>query len=911
MASRLSRGGAFLQEILAFGENTGSRPLQETAATPVAQGWRQAVSGGASDLFSRRLTAEGLTESEALARLQRGLCCLSQETPQWLLLLRRVVPERAVIGEVPRLLTEVVLPKCRRVFAASLFSLRVPAAIAQQLETHCRQLLEVAAVNPTAGAWEAFEERPFLARLLATRVNQWLRSCRTLAQRLQRDRLEIEQSLLGGRSLQVTELTFGLSDRHQEGETVARLVSAPGLAFFYKPRSLEPERVLAVFFDALRPVGITLPPLPEMVARSRYGWVAEVSQASLLAREQVQRWFFTAGHLAAVAWLLGLSDLHWENVVAGEDGPVVVDGETWCRPLTVFDPKEDSDILASGLVTFPMNGPSGLRDDGAFLGGHRPGARSLPLFAGQPVDPCQYREEIVAGARDALEKLLWAWRSGQLRLPFNELSRLQVRWVARPSEAYASFFRSALQNSRVRECWQLSVLAETRWRGPLAAGMDIRALVPFLRAETLALHSFAVPRLTLPAARRCGVVRRSGQQQILLRLRRLDHKFIKHQLAVLTASLHSLREGPRAGLRQAASEVAAALRQGEAALGLEVGPFLRRGWAGWALAWAAWARASGDATARQRARQYLERLQGELQGGIPGSWLPGYASGFGGVVYAFFACGCWLEEPTFCELARGLAKEALGRSEPLEHLDVEAGVAGLLLGVAETVRGLPELHEALESGAASLLAAVQGAAANGGKSIWKPGFAHGISGVAAALLRVAEATGNRRWAREAVWLLEREPRAGTWWAEAELPAGETVSVGLNGWCHGPAGALAARKLVPAELGTPHLARQNAEAYARLIPLKLSSPLSLCCGSIGRSEISLIIGELAGDERLMDEATKLAALLFSSGLWRRELDPKGGLFDGLPGFLFHLSRLLLPGQLGSVLVGGVEGAKPWT
>lgn len=902
MASSLNLGVAFLHEILACGEKEGSSSLSSGAlALAIADSWRRAVSGGVGEFFPRRLAAEGLSEEEILARLQRGLCYWAEKTPRWLLLLQRVVPAEATVGEVPRLLARAAGRTCHRRFRVPLFSSGVPAALARQLEAQLGDLLAYARVPVSAGAWELFADRPLLARLLATRVWQWLRSCRRLARRIQQDHRQLEECLLGGGRLQVSELTLGLSDRHQQGETVARLTTLGGSAFYYKPRSLEPERVLSTFFEALRAVGLKLPLLPPMLVRAGYGWVREVPRATLQNRKQVEQWFFAAGHLTVAAWLLGLSDLHWENVVAGEEGPVVVDGETWCRPVTIFDGNGDESILSSGMVTFPANGPSGLRDDGALLGGMRPEAGSLPLFAGQAVNPSRYRESVLAGARDALEKLLWAWENGQLRLPFAELSRLRVRWVPRPSEAYASFLSFVLQNPRVRQCWQVSVLAETRWRGPLAAGIDTRVLRPLLQAETRAFHAFAIPRLTLPASRRGGVVRGSGKGQILRRLARLDQTFIRRQLAELASVFPVTTVDPEGRLRDAAATVAAVIHEEEACGTEDVGPFLRRGWAGRALAWAAWARASGDEKAALKVRRQLGKALEELQCRSGEALLPGYASGVGGVVYALFACGYWLEDPQLCELAFGLAKQALAGPRAPEHLDVEAGLAGLLLGAAECTRSFPELQEMLQRGAGRLVAAVQRAGANGDRNIWKPGFAHGLSGVAAALLQVAAVTGNRRWAEEAVLLLQQEPRAGTWLAEAELPRGEGFLVSMNGWCHGAAGALLAREMVPADLRTPPIAQQIQQAYTRVVPLKLASPLSLCCGSIGRSEISLLIGERAGNERLMDGARKLAALLFSSGLWRQELDTKGGLFEGLPGFLFHLSRLLAPDQLGSVLI----------
>ncbi len=909
MTATMGIGGAFLSEILVCGEETRrNSPGDVALALAIAHSWRQAVSGGVSDFFPRRLGVEGLTEAEVLTRLRYGLGYLAKKEPRWLVLLREAVPQTASVLAVPDLLAGGVAKACYRFFGVPLFSPTVVEALARQLAGHVRELLRCAGVAPTTPAWGLFVDRPFLARLLATRTSQWVRNCQRLAFRLRRDRKHLEKDLLAGEKLHIGEVTLGLSDRHGEGETVARLLTGGGRAFYYKPRSLEPEEVLNAFFAGLRRVGLKVPLLPPLLVRPGYGWVLEVPRAHFAHRREVQDWFFAAGNLAVAAWLLGLSDLHWENVVAGEEGPVVVDGEAWCRPLTIFDNQKEESLLSSGLVTFPAHGPFGARDDGALLGGIKPAASSLPLFCGRSADPLQFRAEVVAGARWALHSLLRAWRRRQLDLPFAQLTRLRVRWVARPSEAYAAFLSSALENPRVRQSWQASVLAETRWRPFLAAGDHLQAIAPLLRAEIRALHNFSIPRLTLPANGRGGVVLHSGQERILHRLTQLNENFVERQLGVLAAAFPKPRAKPEARLREAAGEVAAVLREGHAEA-QEVGLFLRRGFAGRAVAWAAWAKVSGDGEARRRALWHVEQLLTQLEREDFQKWLPGYGSGLGGVVYALTCCGQWLETPKLVKLAGQVAGQAPQAFTVGDHLDVEAGLAGLLLGVA----ALPgsQWRAVMERLAYELADAVaQGKPEDGRGSIKSPGFAHGVSGVAAALVRVSQATGNRRWAQEAVGFLEREPRAGSWLAEAEVSTGGHLAVSLNGWCHGPAGALMARELVPVELRTAHIARQIHQAQCQVVPLKLASPLSLCCGTLARSEIALTIGELAGDERLMHEAKTLAGLLFSSGLWRRELDPQGGLFDGLHGFLFHLCRLLGRGKVGSVLVGQVEGGSPW-
>ncbi|MFN3413897.1 MAG: hypothetical protein ACK42L_07530, partial [Thermoanaerobaculum sp.] len=189
----MSIGGAFLQEILACGEKADSTPLPGRGlAFTISENWRRAVSGGNLKFFTQRLSLEGLTEQETVARLECGLSFLARETPRWLLLLRQALPEHAAAGEMPRVLAAFVSRACRGFFAAPLFSPTVPEALARQLEDHLRGLLDWAGVASDAEAWEVFADRPFLARLVSTRTSQWIKSCGRLARRLRRDRFQLQ-----------------------------------------------------------------------------------------------------------------------------------------------------------------------------------------------------------------------------------------------------------------------------------------------------------------------------------------------------------------------------------------------------------------------------------------------------------------------------------------------------------------------------------------------------------------------------------------------------------------------------------------------------------------------------------------------------------------------------------------------
>jgi len=889
--------GGFLWQLVARGEVPGYERFLPLARQ-VAERWRQAVAGGDEAAFHRRLAWDSLPQGAALVeRLARGLA--ARQRPRWLLLLQRQVAPHASCREAASSLARWV-----RQQVGERFPRDWPAEVAEGLELACRQ--ELAALLELSGklqpAWELFSARPVVARWVGARALAWAQEGKTLLARFAQDRQALAALLdLPPEQLVPVELRWGLGDRHETGRVVALLF--PGApALYFKPRSLQPELVLDQWWRLFRGLGLPLAPLPAMVARPTYGWVREVRWVSLAEPRALAAWFRSAGALAAVAWVLGLGDLHWENVVASGEGPVVVDGEGWAVPATATqgDPFATRGVLATGLFSMPALGPSGLREDGALAGGAHPPARSLPLYRGAKPDPAAFVEELAAGVQESLVRLSQAARrSGFGAECFAAMEGLRVRWVARPSEVYARFLRELCANPRVRTGWHASLLAEATLRPVVASSEQKPPFWRLLRQEQRALLSLAVPRLTLSACRRGGVVRRSGRELIAQRLAQLDAPTIAQQVELVRQALS--RRTPQTAesfLREQASRVAAELQ----AHPPEANPsaFLRRGLAGRALAWAAWARASGDGKAEATARKLYAQLLAGLSGdGQPSPWPLGFPSGVGGVVYSLAAGAALLGERSWLELARQQVEQLSPEAFPL--LDVEGGVAGLLLGTYCLLAPCPELAPRLVGWAAQLHRAVAQESGNGVK---RPGFAHGLSGVAAALSAVGKAAGEKHLLQGAWELLLREPDAGRWWAKAETPGGGALPVVLHGWCHGAPGAFLGRLLAFEEKAPELLSRQMERAATLTLQAPLSGAASLCCGSIACSEILLIGAQVRERDQLAEQAMQRTELFLRHRPWRGELSPEGGLFDGLYGLLFHLSRLLSPREVGSVLAGQV-------
>ncbi len=925
--TEVERRARTLSELLLLGRHASSPTAGEVdEARVLVTRWRRLCAAGNEEHFRRRLAFDGWPAGEELvACLARGLAFRPAVPPPWCQRLAAALPPGTTLADMPARLAD---------HAGRELALRCPPwarlpapvrdALVLELRRHLRDL--VVQVVGDAGEEEARRgvlRMPFLARLAAQRAEQWVESTGRLAVRLARDRRVLRLHLAGGAPLgRVVEVTAGLSDRHDGGATVVHLRWRGGFEAYYKPRPLAGEAALATWCHAFAAAGLdSLPAPPPLLQRQGYGWMAAVRQASLAHRQEVAGWFRAAGSLAAVAWLLGYSDLHTENVVAGRDGPVIVDGETLARPVTVLDPArarqgEDS-ILATGFVTFPFAGVGGVRELGALLGGTEGGAASLPRFCGVPAQPRGYVGEVVAGCRAALEVALaqrqrWLSPVG----PLAAMRGVRGRWVPRPSDAYARLFSSLLSPAGLASGINVSLLAEALLR-PLLPFLAARpAWWPLVGLERESLERFEVPRFEIPVEGVPGLVERCGRDGIRERLRRLDEKEIERQCALLATALTPPR--PRGGEDPL-------LRLGHRLLGAvstdpvpEGNHTLGRGTLGVAVSLAAWGRVTGSRLAVRRCRELLSAalvhvVRGEGLG--PPNAL-GLCTGLGGAIYALTVASRLLDERQWLaaavEAACGVPPRRMSRAVPL---DVEGGVAGFVLALAAVHALAPEAEvQARLRWATARLAEGVDAALRRRRHLAEAGggFAHGASGLAAALLAAHSVLGEPSLLDQAARCLAGESGAGHWQGQAAIGASSSVPVLVQGWCHGPPGAFLARCLAHPRLRAPWLVRQREGALHLSRAASLGGALHLCCGSIGVSEILLTGGLLLAREALVAEARERTEALVRSHGEALVAMRGGGLFFGAAGALLHLARCRGPHEVGSVLAAQVGGgASPWS
>jgi len=295
---------------------------------------------------------------------------------------------------------------------------------------------------------------------------------------------------------------FLLGDESHDGNKNVALFYVQGCpAFALKLRDLELEKktseFLGVFFN--EQCGIRGWEFPEYLSGQGFGWVKWCDQAPLKSKAEVENYYRLAGYLIAAAASLGITDLHYENIVTHHGNPVPVDLEAVFHHVYVDAPRLG--IPRTGLVPNVIKYTDGLADtEHAGIGNifRKQAVRKASLntnpnavvFNGEVQNPIDYIEHIVAGCVECYKIIIYEYRRFVDFL--NQTSNLRNRIILRDTANYclvieASYHPRFLKNNQDRKKYIESCLGSVE---------DHRADSALLKAEVESCFFGDVPRFT-------------------------------------------------------------------------------------------------------------------------------------------------------------------------------------------------------------------------------------------------------------------------------------------------------------------------------------------------------------------------------------------------------------------------------
>ncbi|CAL9316226.1 hypothetical protein SUDANB25_05517 [Streptomyces sp. SudanB25_2051] len=321
---------------------------------------------------------------------------------------------------------------------------------------------------------------PVLARMLGETCLNTAAATAELMARYADDRAAIVAGLCDGDDPgPLVRVDLDRGDAHQGGRSVALLRFARGRTVVYKPRPLDQHTLLdrAVAWLNGKTPGLGLR-TPRTVRRAGHGWMEFIAHRWCRGPLELDRFYRRQGALLALLYALDGVDMHYENVIAQGDQPLLVDAETLLHAdlpqATTAGPDPAAEALSVSVHRTCLLPSLLIGDNGALdisgLGGadgeaypsdgmrwedcgtdamrmvrgpvRSPAAQNRPVPDGRPVRHADHRAALLEGFRDAygaitdhraelLGGLLDRWADGRGRL------------IARSTRLYATLLEES------------------------------------------------------------------------------------------------------------------------------------------------------------------------------------------------------------------------------------------------------------------------------------------------------------------------------------------------------------------------------------------------------------------------------------------------------------------------------------
>lgn len=300
----------------------------------------------------------------------------------------------------------------------------------------------------------------------------------------------------------------------------------------------------------------------------------------------------------------------------------------------------------------------------------------------------------------------------------------------------------------------------------------------------------------------------------------------------------------------------------------------------------------------------------------------GGVGGIGSLIYAFTRISEFLDKPSLLEdanLAASLISPSwIADDKELDVVNGSAGAILALLALYKKTNAAEILSKAFCCGEHLLNTRTTN---NKGFRAWHKiganfmtGFSHGAAGIAYALLRLYEATGENRFlemARESISYEQSvfDELLGNWPDYRDAMQMNGRSGFTTAWCHGAPGIALARMGGLSVLNTLQIEKDVVAALETTRQFSWQGKDHLCCGNFGRIEVLQVAAQTFSRQELADLAIKQASWIVRRAKRRGSYHlfdkfTKGifnpSFFQGTSGIGYQLLKLTQP-KLPSVLL----------
>ena len=393
---------------------------------------------------------------------------------------------------------------------------------------------------------------PLLPALLRRRVSLWQSYMTEVFTHISEYKEKIECELLCGRSMvKITGLCGDGADVHNGGRFALHIKTVGGL-FLYKPHSCRAdvmyEKLTEKYFCDITRAAHSLD-------FGDYGFCEYIEPRSAVGREAAGKYFHNLGGLCALFQALGSTDLHYENILAQESLPVLVDVETVLTPSVKRFGNEmffsDANFLKNDRFADSINNslyPSGLLPyqfrnmQFSILLAEAKG-RGLPEYGGRVCTVRGFETEFFGGFQDIYHRCMMI--KTELSDILDEFCNAPMRRLVR-NTSYYGVIRNAMLSPDALQSEQTRRAAAEKLKDYFIK-YDAEQLMPIAEKEIESMLGGDIPYFycvggehTLYSEGKIvfsGYIETSGVENAKIRLERLSEDELKFELELLKQSL--------------------------------------------------------------------------------------------------------------------------------------------------------------------------------------------------------------------------------------------------------------------------------------------------------------------------------------------------------------------------------------
>lgn len=126
----------------------------------------------------------------------------------------------------------------------------------------------------------------------------------------------------------IKDIIIGEGDTHNNGKSVA-VIYTDTIKLIYKPHSLSCDYSFEKLLDWIndKKIKYNLKGL-KYISNKNYGWQEFIEYDGGLTNKQAKEYFYKCGSFLALFYVLGTTDIHFENVIVHKENPFFIDLET-------------------------------------------------------------------------------------------------------------------------------------------------------------------------------------------------------------------------------------------------------------------------------------------------------------------------------------------------------------------------------------------------------------------------------------------------------------------------------------------------------------------------------------------------------------------------------------------------------